>query len=129
MHVPTVGGQFGIPLAADAAYQKNTSLTVPVWSLRDTMNKLNHTYVDIVKIDVEGSEYMVIDELATWPDSQVRFGQLIFEFHFIHTYENSTSTPMTNTAEKLYSMGFRPIFNSGVFNNIYIEATYMRTET
>lgn len=49
-----------------------------VASLRDIMRSLNHTFLDVLKIDVEGSEWSVILD-TDWSSLQV--GQLLIELH------------------------------------------------
>eukprot|EP00047_Mylnosiga_fluctuans_P004760 m.236470 g.236470 ORF g.236470 m.236470 type:complete len:348 (-) comp12976_c0_seq1:132-1175(-) len=50
----------------------------PVKSLGTIMTDLQHTSVDIVKIDVEGFEWQLIRD-TDWP--RLRFGQFLMEFH------------------------------------------------
>lgn len=54
-------------------------LTLKVNTLKNWMQKNNHTYLDVFKIDIEGSEYDVLEqfiELQWFP-----FTQLLIEFH------------------------------------------------
>jgi len=50
----------------------------PMKSLKTVMNDLNHTTVDILKFDVEGSEFDIVEHTA-W--NELRFGQIYFEWH------------------------------------------------
>jgi FkbM family methyltransferase len=50
---------------------------VQMKSLEDIARENNHTYVDILKMDIEGSEFAVIQSLPT----NVVFGQIVVEFH------------------------------------------------
>ena len=47
-------------------------------SFQDITRKLGHKKVDILKMDIEGSEYDVIDSIL---DSDVRIDQILIEFH------------------------------------------------
>ena len=54
----------------------------PSWSkmrLRTIMKMLNHTYVDVLKIDIEGAEWRSMD--PSWFKNPI-IGQLLFEAHF-----------------------------------------------
>jgi hypothetical protein len=58
----------------------NFALTV---HLRDIMRELNHTYIDVLKIDVESSEWVVFDDLFDRFDGNMDFfGQLLIEVHY-----------------------------------------------
>lgn len=63
----------------------------------DTMNRLNHSYIDILKVDIEGSEWPVFNEILhrarrirneksqggnSW---NLPFGQLLIELHYEDT--------------------------------------------
>lgn len=50
--------------------------TFPVLKLETIMHRLGHDHVDIVKMDIEGSEYGVIPQLV-----QLDVSQVIFELH------------------------------------------------
>ncbi|GAB4517416.1 MAG: hypothetical protein OHK0046_23940 [Anaerolineae bacterium] len=47
--------------------------------LSTIMQQLGHTHIDVLKMDIEGSEYAVIDDLLSIPE--VSIGQLLVEFH------------------------------------------------
>lgn len=55
-----------------------TSITVEVRSLTSIMAELKHDRIDLLKMDIEGGEYAVLDELLASP---VRPGQMLVEFH------------------------------------------------
>jgi FkbM family methyltransferase len=52
---------------------------VKFYTLADIMRRLNHTHVDLIKVDIEGYEFDVFEQL-TAPD--VACEQLLFELHF-----------------------------------------------
>lgn len=51
---------------------------VSVWRLKTIMEMLGHSEIDILKMDIEGAEYNVIDDMLT---SNIRPKQLLVEFH------------------------------------------------
>lgn len=55
-----------------------TSVTVDVRSLGTIMTELGHDHIDLLKMDIEGGEYAVLDALL---ESPVRPGQILVEFH------------------------------------------------
>jgi FkbM family methyltransferase len=55
----------------------NDYITVQMKSLEDIASEYHHTYIDILKMDIEGSEFDVIKNLPR----NVIFGQIVVEFH------------------------------------------------
>ena len=51
----------------------------PCKSLEQHMRTLGHSHVDIVKADVEGMEFALLQD---WQQHNTRIGQLLLEFHF-----------------------------------------------
>lgn len=54
------------------------AIVVPMKRLATLMNERQHDHVDILKMDIEGSEYEVIDDLVS---GTIRPGQILVEFH------------------------------------------------
>jgi FkbM family methyltransferase len=54
------------------------AISVPVKRLSTIMNELGHQRIDLMKMDIEGAEYGVIDDICA---SGIRPGQLLVEFH------------------------------------------------
>ena len=52
--------------------------TVKMRSIKDIMTELAHTHIDILKMDIEGAEYSVIDNIL---DSDISIDQILIEFH------------------------------------------------
>jgi FkbM family methyltransferase len=74
---------FALPeIAGEISYRSfsgpGTSIQCEVCRLSTIMDRLNHTQLDLLKMDVEGSEYDVIEDLLK---SRVRPRQLLVEFH------------------------------------------------
>lgn len=57
---------------------RGVAVKCPVKSLATLMKELGHDHVDLLKMDIEGSEYEVIDELRKNP---VPVKQILVEFH------------------------------------------------
>ena len=57
---------------------KGEKIQVPVKDLSSLMNDLNHNYIDILKMDIEGSEYEVIDNILS---NGIQINQILIEFY------------------------------------------------
>jgi len=57
-------------------------VSLPVRRLRTIMNELGHSHIDILKMDIEGSEYAALEDMLI---SGIFPAQLLVEFH--HGYE------------------------------------------
>jgi FkbM family methyltransferase len=55
-----------------------TGFRVPVGRLATLMRRLGHERIDVLKMDIEGGEYEVLDDLLAGP---IRVPQLLVEFH------------------------------------------------
>ncbi|MBD2369725.1 MULTISPECIES: FkbM family methyltransferase [Leptolyngbya] len=67
----------------DRPTTQTNAITVSVKCLETIMRELKHDRIDLLKMDIEGAEYQVIDSLAR---SQIRPEQLLIEFH--HRFPN-----------------------------------------
>ncbi len=54
------------------------TIQVPVKDLITIMGELNHNHIDILKMDIEGAEYDVIDHII---NNKIEVKQLLVEFH------------------------------------------------
>jgi FkbM family methyltransferase len=78
---------------------------LPVHRLPTILKNLGHERIDILKMDIEGAEYEVIDDILS---TSISISQILIEFH--HRFE-SISIGMTRQAiSSLNSAGFS-IFN------------------
>lgn len=78
-------------------------------TLKTIMADLGHDYVDVIKMDVEGSEFPTLDTfLEDYEGKALPFGQLLIE---IHLWEGSPENIPDLVAwwEKLESFGLRPV--------------------
>jgi FkbM family methyltransferase len=56
----------------------NDSVNIKIRTLDFIMNKLNHNYIDLLKLDVEGSEFDVLNEIL---NKNINVNQIVVEFH------------------------------------------------
>jgi hypothetical protein len=74
-HRQCIGATTGLELTS---YGSSGIVLGPSLSLNETMSKLGHRYIDILKFDIEGGEWELIDELL---HGAVRPRQIFFELH------------------------------------------------
>ncbi|KAJ7088552.1 methyltransferase domain-containing protein [Mycena crocata] len=93
----------------------NHAASPPQYSLRGIMKELGHTFIDIWKIDIEGSEYATLAEvIQSFQGQPLPFGQMQIEIHIPYA-KGSGATPTTIAAfDKWWSMledaGLRPFW-------------------
>lgn len=75
---------------------------VDVRRMRTIMRELGHAHVDVLKLDIEGSEYDVIPDLIR---SSVSIGQILIEFH--HEWPITARKETQAAVDLLRSEGFR----------------------
>jgi len=86
---------------------KHQAIHVPVKRVGTIMGELGHERVDLLKMDIEGAEYQVIEDLC---NSNVRPGQVLVEFH--HRFPNVTVKATKDAIAQLRSMGYLLFFVS-----------------
>jgi FkbM family methyltransferase len=80
----------------------NTNFFVgEVKRLQTIMHELNHSRIDLLKMDIEGAEYEVIDDIVT---SKVKIKQLLIEFH--HRFAGVGIEKSKDAIRKLQENGF-----------------------
>lgn len=77
-------------------------IEVPAFSLVNIAAKLGHDHIDLLKMDIEGAEYEVLDNLL---GSAVQPRQLLVEFH--HRFPGIGLHRTTSMIERLRSSGYR----------------------
>lgn len=76
----------GSVVAAQSNIDVNNGIDVHLKTLADTAQFLNHQKIDILKMDIEGSEYDVLENIVK---SDLYIGQILVEFHD-RFFENGT---------------------------------------
>lgn len=79
-------GTFYLPLRPDyishslvrARQFSDDSIRVPMMRLATVMRQLEHARIDVLKIDIEGAEYGVIENIVR---ERIPVGQILVEFH------------------------------------------------
>lgn len=78
------------------------SITVPVKKLSTIMKELGHKHVDILKMDIEGAEYSVIQDICS---SEIRPRQMLVEFH--HRFTDVSADDTLNAIDTLRKAGYK----------------------
>ena len=88
--------------SAKPANANQKSIDLPVCNLQTIMRQKQHSYIDLLKMDIEGFEYAVIEDLLL---QNLSIKQLLVEFHHgMYGYKNSDTT---QAIDKLRLSGFK----------------------
>ena len=77
-------------------------IQVPAYTIATIMRKLQHKKIDLMKIDVEGSEYEIVEDMIR---SQIKPQQLLIEFH--HRFKNKSKIMTINAIKHLQENGYK----------------------
>jgi FkbM family methyltransferase len=85
--------------------QQTERVVLPVREIAGIMNELGHDHLDILKMDIEGSEYDVIADLL---ERKIPIRQLLVEYH--HRFQNIGNDKTQASIDLLERHGYR-LFN------------------
>ena len=77
-------------------------ITVPSLTISSIMKELSHQKIDLMKVDVEGTEYEIIDHLIQY---NIKPKQLLVEFH--HRFESKNKTMTKKAIQDLQEIGYK----------------------
>ena len=80
-------------------------IKAPVKNIDTIASELNHTKIDLLKMDIEGAEYEVINALT---NSEIKINQILVEFH--HMYKGISISQTVEAIDTLKKLGFE-LFN------------------
>ena len=80
----------------------DSGVEVPAYTVATLVEKLGHSRIDLLKMDIEGAEYDVLDDLL---ESSIRPGQLLVEFH--HRFVENGLQRTADVIARLQSEGYR----------------------
>jgi FkbM family methyltransferase len=76
-HLPPRNDWVSHSMISARQYSRETA-SFPVMRLATAMARLGHSRIDVLKMDIEGAEYGVIEDMVR---TQIPVGQLVVEFH------------------------------------------------
>ena len=91
----------------DPGRRNHRVIQAPVKRLSTIMQELGHERLDILKIDIEGGEYPVLDDVLA---AKIPVGQLLIEFH--HNFKSVGVNRTVRAVDALRAAGFRLFFLS-----------------
>lgn len=97
---------------------KDRIIEVQMKTLQDTAAQLNHTHIDVLKMDIEGSEYDVLEAIMSL---DLTINQIIVEFH--DRAYNLDKYRSIETVAVLKSHGYEIFASSETFE----EVSFIRT--
>jgi hypothetical protein len=88
-------------------------VTVKMKSLEDIIHELGHTHIDVLKMDIEGAEYDVIENIL---NSKISITQILIEFH--DRFFGGKTLRSQQSIEKLRNNGYEIFAVSDSFEEI-----------
>lgn len=88
-------------------------------------SSLGHNHIDVLKMDIEGAEYEVIQSLLEM--SGLRIDQILIEFH--HRFSGITKVQTRKAVKQIKSLGFKLVSVSpsgeeyGFANSAFLDST------
>ena len=88
-------------------------VSVQMKSFDDIVKMLKHKYIDVVKMDIEGSEYLVLEKIL---DMNFEIGQFLVEFH--DRLLSNEKYKSKNVVEKMNQKGYEIFAHSMIYEEI-----------
>ena len=79
----------------------DNSIEVSVFSIPSIMKKLNHASISLIKIDIEGTEYQVIDHMI---ENEIFPKQILVEYH--HRFKDKNKKMTQRSLANLRNKGY-----------------------
>jgi len=91
------------PVKLDRKHKDSSKrVEAPVFCLKTIMNKLGHQRIDLLKLDIEGGEYEVLNNLIS---DRIEVDQLLVEFH--HNCPNVSFSMTSDALDSLRRAGYK----------------------
>lgn len=94
-------------------------VSVPMKSFNDITTELGHQHIDVLKMDIEGSEYLLIDDILS---TKIRIDQILIEVH--ERFFNDGKSKTHNLLKSLKHSGYAIFAVSETMEEI----SFIRTE-
>ncbi len=107
----------------DRPETKHEAYKVEVKTLDNIMTELGHKYIDLLKMDIEGAEYLAIEDLIK---KGIKPHQLLIEFH--HRFKNIGLKATKTAIKNLRKFGYKVFYVSKTGEEIsFINSEYINT--
>ena len=91
----------------------NNTIKVKMKTFDDIVRELRHKHIDVIKMDIEGSEYAVLEEILA---SEIKVDQLLIEFHDrLFDQENYKSKKIV---KKMNENGYEVFASSSTYEEV-----------
>jgi FkbM family methyltransferase len=110
--------QTGSSFYSSKDYTGDKYLNVPCVTLEKELDKHNIKTLDLLKLDVEGEELNIIENINT--DVLKRINQMTIEFHSHSNIDGYTEDRVEKCREKIKDAGFKEVVKSNL-DNLYIK--------
>jgi FkbM family methyltransferase len=101
-HVPPIAGWHSYSLTAEQDAAQTGTVSCEIRRLSTIMADLGHRNVDVLKMDIEGFEYSVIDDILL---SETPPKQILVEFH--HGMYTHSASDTKYSVDKLMKFGYQ----------------------
>ena len=102
-HLPQHGSRFNYHPSLEGVQNRgDTEVSLPVRRLTTLMAERGHDRIDVLKMDVEGAEYGVLDDLLA---ADIPIGQVLVEFH--HHFAGVGLGATVRAVRSLNAAGYR----------------------
>ncbi len=96
-------------------------VTVKMKSIEDIANELGHKHIDVLKMDIEGAEYDVVENIL---NSKISIAQILIEFHDRFFIKEKLKS--RQTIKKLNNYGYEIFAVSDTFEEIsFIKKSFL----
>lgn len=83
-------------------FDERDLIRVPVRRVSTIMRELGHDHIDVLKMDIEGGEYDVLEDIV---ESRLKVGQILVEFH--HNFRSVSLSRTVAAVRALNDRGYR----------------------
>jgi len=120
-HLPKNPNNVSGSIISHANVNSTDTIEVQMKSFKDITNELGHTKIDILKMDIEGAEYAVLEDIL---NSGIQIKQLLIEFHDRFVSKGRSKT--INAIKQLRSNGFEIVAVSDSLEEIsFVNSKYI----
>ncbi len=84
--------------------EKLNKVVVPVFKFESILKKLGHSKIDVLKLDIEGSEYEVLEDIL---NARIQINQICIEFH--HRFKGVSKQKTKHAIKRLRESGYKLI--------------------